>query len=41
MPTTFDMSQDEGIAFCERLFADQLDGHGLMSNASRERTPLK
>ena len=31
------MSQDEGIAFCETLFADQLDGHGLMSNASHLR----
>jgi anthraniloyl-CoA monooxygenase len=31
------MSQEEGIAFCERLFADQLDGHGLMSNASHLR----
>jgi len=32
-----DMSQQESIAFCERLFADQLDGHGLMSNASHLR----
>ncbi|MEJ7806250.1 MAG: bifunctional salicylyl-CoA 5-hydroxylase/oxidoreductase, partial [Telluria sp.] len=32
-----EMSQEEGIAFCERLFADQLDGHGLMSNASHLR----
>ncbi|MFL6658713.1 MAG: bifunctional salicylyl-CoA 5-hydroxylase/oxidoreductase [Massilia sp.] len=31
------MSQEEGIAFCERLFADQLDGHALMSNASHLR----
>ena len=31
------MTQEEGIAFCERLFADQLDGHGLMSNASHLR----
>ena len=31
------MSQDEGVAFCERLFADQLDGHPLMSNASHLR----
>ncbi|MGZ3180916.1 MAG: bifunctional salicylyl-CoA 5-hydroxylase/oxidoreductase [Telluria sp.] len=32
-----DMSQEEGIAFCERLFADQLDGHKLLSNASHLR----
>jgi anthraniloyl-CoA monooxygenase len=32
-----DMSQEESIAFCERLFADQLDGHKLMSNASHLR----
>ena len=31
------MSQEEGIAFCEKLFADQLDGHALMSNASHLR----
>ncbi|MES2129585.1 MAG: bifunctional salicylyl-CoA 5-hydroxylase/oxidoreductase [Pseudomonadota bacterium] len=31
------MSQAEGIAFCEALFADQLDGHALMSNASHLR----
>ena len=31
------MSQDEGIAFCERLFARYLDGHKLMSNASHQR----
>ena len=31
------MSQEEGIAFCERLFADQLDGHRLMSNATHLR----
>jgi anthraniloyl-CoA monooxygenase len=31
------MSQEQGIAFCERLFADQLDGHTLMSNASHLR----
>ncbi|MFD2366094.1 bifunctional salicylyl-CoA 5-hydroxylase/oxidoreductase [Pseudoduganella sp. GCM10020061] len=31
------MTQEEGIAFCERLFADQLDGHSLMSNASHLR----
>jgi anthraniloyl-CoA monooxygenase len=27
------MSQEEGVAWCERLFADQLGGHGLMSNS--------
>lgn len=32
-----DMSQEEGIAFCERLFAPWLDGHGLISNASHLR----
>ena len=32
-----DMSQEESIAFCERLFAEQLDGHKLMSNASHLR----
>jgi anthraniloyl-CoA monooxygenase len=31
------MSQEEGVAWCERLFADQLDGHGLMSNAPHLR----
>lgn len=31
------MSKDEGIAFCERLFADYLDGHRLMSNADHLR----
>ncbi|QYF94018.1 bifunctional salicylyl-CoA 5-hydroxylase/oxidoreductase [Massilia sp. PAMC28688] len=31
------MSQEDGIAFCERLFAEQLDGHKLMSNASHLR----
>ena len=31
------MTQEEGIAFCERLFADQLDGQRLMSNASHLR----
>ena len=31
------MSQEEGIAFCEKLFAEQLDGHALMSNASHLR----
>ncbi len=28
------MSKDEGIRFCERLFAKYLDGHALMSNAA-------
>jgi anthraniloyl-CoA monooxygenase len=28
-----DMSQQQAIAYCERLFADQLDGHELMSNS--------
>jgi len=32
-----DMSQEQGIAFCEQLFADQLDGHALMSNAPHLR----
>lgn len=32
-----DMSQEEGIAFCERLFAEHLDGHALMSNARHQR----
>ena len=31
------MSQQEGIAFCEKLFADYLDGHRLMSNATHLR----
>jgi anthraniloyl-CoA monooxygenase len=31
------MSKEEGIAFCERLFAKYLDGHALMSNASHLR----
>lgn len=31
------MSQEEGIAFCERLFAKYLDGHKLMSNAAHLR----
>ena len=31
------MSQQEGIAFCERLFADQLEGHALLSNAQHLR----
>ncbi|HEX8602847.1 MAG TPA: bifunctional salicylyl-CoA 5-hydroxylase/oxidoreductase [Pseudoduganella sp.] len=28
------MTQQESIAFCERLFADRLDGHPLLSNAA-------
>lgn len=32
-----DMSQEDGIAFCEKLFASYLDGHKLMSNASHLR----
>ena len=31
------MSKEEGIAFCERLFAKYLDGHALMSNAAHLR----
>ena len=31
------MSQEEAIAFCERLFAPWLGGHGLMSNAAHLR----
>ena len=31
------MSQEEGIRFCERLFAAQLDGHPLLSNAGHLR----
>ncbi len=32
-----DMSKEDGIAFCEKLFAKYLDGHGLMSNAAHLR----
>ena len=32
-----DMPKEEGIAFCERLFAKYLDGHPLMSNANHLR----
>ena len=32
-----DMSKEDGIAFCERLFAGVLDGHKLISNASHLR----
>jgi len=31
------MSQEDGIAFCERLFARYLDGHPLLSNARHLR----
>jgi anthraniloyl-CoA monooxygenase len=31
------MSQEEALAFCERLFAKYLDGHKLMSNAAHLR----
>jgi anthraniloyl-CoA monooxygenase len=31
------MTQEQGIEFCERLFADYLDGNRLMSNASHLR----
>jgi anthraniloyl-CoA monooxygenase len=31
------MSQEEGIAFCEKLFARYLDGHPLISNAQHLR----
>ncbi len=31
------MDKEEGIAWCERLFADVLQGHRLMSNASHLR----
>ena len=31
------MTQEEGIADCERLFAKYLDGHALLSNASHLR----
>lgn len=32
-----DMPQEAGIAFCERLFAEHLDGHPLLSNATHLR----
>ncbi|MDP3671249.1 MAG: bifunctional salicylyl-CoA 5-hydroxylase/oxidoreductase [Telluria sp.] len=32
-----DMSQEESVAFCEKLFADYLDGNALMSNSSHLR----
>ncbi len=31
------MSQEEGVAYCERLFARYLDGHKLISNATHLR----
>ncbi|MCW5669184.1 MAG: bifunctional salicylyl-CoA 5-hydroxylase/oxidoreductase [Hydrogenophaga sp.] len=31
------MSQEDGVAFCEKLFAPYLDGHALISNASHLR----
>ncbi|MBC7733867.1 MAG: bifunctional salicylyl-CoA 5-hydroxylase/oxidoreductase [Bacteriovorax sp.] len=31
------MSKEEGIAFCEQLFAEVLDGHKLISNATHLR----
>ena len=31
------MSQEEGIAFCEQLFAPYLDGNALLSNATHLR----
>jgi len=31
------MSQEDGVAFCERLFAKYLDGHALISNAKHLR----
>lgn len=32
-----DMSQEDGVAFCEKLFAKYLDGHALISNAKHLR----
>jgi anthraniloyl-CoA monooxygenase len=32
-----DMSQEQGIRFCEQLFARYLDGHSLMGNAAHLR----
>jgi anthraniloyl-CoA monooxygenase len=32
-----DMSQEQGVAFCERLFAKYLDGNALISNAKHLR----
>ena len=36
-PGLQDLSQEEGIAFCERLFAKYLDGHALITNAKHLR----
>src|SRR5215207_2002976 len=33
------MTADESITFCERLFAKYLDGHSLISNASHLKSP--
>ena len=33
------MSADEGVAFCERLFAPYLDGHPLLNNARHLANP--
>jgi len=32
-----DMSQEQALAWCEKLFADRLEGHKLMSNAAHLR----
>jgi anthraniloyl-CoA monooxygenase len=32
-----EMTQEQAMAFCENLFAEQLDGHALMSNAAHLR----
>jgi anthraniloyl-CoA monooxygenase len=32
-----DMSKEEGIGFCEKLFAKYLDGHALLSNSAHLR----
>lgn len=32
-----EMDADDGVRFCEELFAEYLDGHGLMSNAAHLR----
>ena len=32
-----DMSQEEALAWCEKLFAERLEGHKLMSNAAHLR----
>ena len=31
------MSKEDGVALCERIFADHLDGHALMNNADHLR----